>query len=106
MKCARVTTLIESIWNCASRFVTAWTSRIVSGRWGFGTPKPCAASAIRLASALLSCSRLTRTTVATATDNTFAVRRWLASALGRYSTLASRLKMASSNQELGVELPD
>ena len=37
MNCARVTTLIESIWNWPSRLITAWTSRMVIGRSGRGT---------------------------------------------------------------------
>ena len=32
MNCARVTTLIESIWNWPSRSIVDWTSRMVTGR--------------------------------------------------------------------------
>jgi hypothetical protein len=41
---------------------------MVTGRSSFGLPKPCAASAIRLASALLNFSRRTTQTLAVTTD--------------------------------------
>jgi len=40
MKCALVTTLIESIWNWATRLITAWTSRMPTLRPGRRSPNP------------------------------------------------------------------
>ncbi len=57
MKWARVTTLIESIWNWPSRLITDCRSRIPTARSGRRVPKPWAAKATRRAWARLTFSR-------------------------------------------------
>ena len=69
MKCARVTTFTESIWNWPSRVTVVWRSRMPSGRVGRDVARPWAVSATRRASLRLIDSLRTPGTLAAGADS-------------------------------------